>query len=133
MRLSRHKEKFPPEIAEYFDSAWDKRELWRLDLPCNVLEISALHWHLDYPFWSTRPPGPVFDLMPRAVLASPQEYSRHWDRIVAADLSFPVDVGQFGGRLVILDGLHRLAKAVHSGVTEMEYRLVPKRHIRVAV
>ena len=132
MNLSRHSKKFPPEIAEYFDSTWDKRELWSLELPRSALQISELEWHLDFPFWSTKRPGPVFDLMPRAVLANPQEHSRHWDRIVAADLSFPVDLGDFGGRLVVLDGLHRLAKAVHSGETEMEYRLVPRQHIRVA-
>ena len=94
--------------------------------------MSVLQWHLNYPFWSTRPPGPVFDLKPRAVLASPEFHSRHWNRIVDADLSYPLNVGRFGGRLVILDGLHRLAKAVHGGVAEIEYRLVPKRHIRVA-
>jgi len=132
MNLSRHRKKFPPEIAEYFDSTWDKRELWMLELPRSALQTSELEWHLDFPFWSTKPPGPVFDLMPRAVLANPQEHPRHWDRIVAADLSFPVDLGYFGGRLVILDGLHRLAKAVHSGETETEYRLVPRHHIRMA-
>ena len=132
MRLARHKEKFPPEIARYFDSTWEKHALWRLDLPRSALQVSALQWHLDYPFWSAEPPGPVFDLTPRAVLANPKKYSRHWDRIVAADLSFPVHVGRFGRRLVILDGLHRLAKAVHSEVAELECTLVPNRHIRVA-
>lgn len=132
MSFSQHKRKFPTEIAEYFDSSWEKRELWRLDLPRRVLQTSALQWHLDYPFWSTKPPGPVFDLMPRVVLASPQKYSRHRERIVAADLSYPVNVGRFGGRLVIIDGLHRLAKAVHRGVTEIECKLVPKQHIHAA-
>ena len=132
MNLSRHKEKFPSEIAEYFDSHWEKHELWKLNPPRSVLPISTLEWHLDFPFWSVKPPGPVFDLTPRAVLDNPQKHPRHWARIVAADLSFPVDVGRFGGQLVILDGLHRLAKAAHSGVTEMECRIVPKQHIRVA-
>jgi len=132
MSLSRHKRKFPPEIAEYFDAHWEKRELWGLDLPCNVVEISTLQWHLDYPFWSTSPPGPVFDLMPRAVLAAPRKYPGHWGRIVAANLSFPVHVGRFGGQLVILDGLHRLAKAIQGGQSRIESKLVPRQYIPVA-
>ena len=130
MSFSSHKKKFPPEIGEYFDSTWKKRELWELDLPNKAMRVSALQWHLDYPFWSREPPGPVFNLRPRVVLSNPSKHLRHWNRIVTADLSYPLEVGRFGERHVILDGLHRLAKVVLAGANELQCKLVPGHYIR---
>ena len=132
MDFSRHKEKFPPAMSEYFSSSWDKRELWCLELPQFSVPIHELEWHLDYPFWSSNRPAPLFDLRPRALLESPHQFPRHWERVHAADLKFPIEVGIFGRRQVILDGLHRLLKSMVIGVAVMECRLVPREHIRAA-
>lgn len=132
MNFSRHKEKFPAEISEYFSSSWEKRELWCLETSRTVLPIHELEWHLDYPFWSSNPPAPLFDLRPRVVLDSPHDYPKHWERALSADLAFPIEVGAFGNRLVILDGFHRLLKSIASGAAVMECKLVPRQHIRTA-
>ena len=132
MDFSRHKEKFPPEISEYFYSSWNKRELWCLEFPRLAVPISELEWHLDYPFWSTKRPLPLFDLNPRAVLENPQEFPKQWDRINAADLKYPIELGTFGNRRVILDGFHRLLKSIVSGAASVECKLVPRDKIRTA-
>jgi hypothetical protein len=129
MDFSSHSEKFPPEIHEYFASSWDKHELWRLELPRSRIPVDQLVWHLDYPFWSTNRPAPLFDLKPRTVLEDPDEYTVQWSRILAADLRFPIDTGIFGNRRVILDGFHRLLKSIVTGATEIECRLVPGAQI----
>jgi len=133
MDFSRHKHKFPVEISEYFHSSWDNREHWRLEAPRMQVAISELAWLLDYPFLSSSPPLPLFDLLPRAVLSSPHEFSLHWNRVQAADLSFPINVTTFGGRLVILDGVHRLLKSIHDGSAMMECKFIARKHIRTAV
>jgi hypothetical protein len=130
--FSAYRNRFPPEIAEYFYSIWEKREIWVLDLPRITLPVRKLAWQLDYPFWSIEPPKPRFDLRPRAVLERLDAYPRHRDRVRAAKLEFPLDVAQFGGRFVILDGLHRLLKAVLCGAADIECKLVPREYLRVS-
>lgn len=41
-------------------------------------------------------------------------------RVKAADLSFPINVSTFGGRLVILDGFHRLLHFMAAGAARMQ-------------
>jgi hypothetical protein len=132
MDLSRHKGKFPPEIAEYFSSFWETRELWRLELPRVIVPIRELEWHLDYPFWSSNGPTSSFDLKPRALLDRPHEFPKQWERIRAVDLKFPIELGTFGSRQVILDGFHRFLKSIVTGAVAMECRFVPREHIRAA-
>jgi hypothetical protein len=129
MDLSLHKTKFPAEISEYFHSSWETREVWRIEVPRSTLPMSELEWHLDWPFFSTNPPAPLFDLKPRDVLENPHHFTKHWNRVVAADLSFPLDVSTFGDRLVILDGFHRLLKSIDAGARVVECRVVPRKHI----
>ena len=131
MDFSAHQKKFPADIAGYFRSSWETRELWHLETPRRALRIEELEWHLDYPFCSSDPPAPLFDLTPRAVLENPQRFPGHWRRMLHADLSFPIHVSAFGERWVILDGIHRLLKSIIGGVVVMECKLVPREHLRI--
>src|SRR5262249_2406946 len=131
--FSRHKDKFPAEIAEYFHSSWETREIWRVEAPRGTIAVRDLEWHLDYPFFSSDPPLPLFDLRPRAVLDAPHRFPKHWRRVLAADLAFPVDLCSFGNRTVILDGFHRLLKCIDAGALAMECRHVSREHIRTAL
>jgi hypothetical protein len=119
-------------MQAYFYSRWDNRDLWELVVPSETLPISELEWHLHYPFWSTSPPESIFELRPGSVLDNPSKYSRHWDRTEAADLQYPILVGHFGQRLVILDGHHRLLKSIKNGASFIECKIVAPEHIRVA-
>ena len=132
MDLSAHKKKFPAEISQYFHSSWETCEVWRLDIPRVTLSVRELEWHLDWRFFSSNPPVPLFDLKPRVVLGNPREYPTHWNRVLSADLAFPIHVSTFGGRVLIIDGFHRLIKSIAGGALRMECKLVPRQHIRTA-
>ena len=116
-------------MADYFDSRWAPKELWNLDLPVETMLISDVEWHLDYPFWPTKPPEQIFDFKPRDVLTKRADFPEHFNRVLAADTRFPVEVGVFGWTVVILDGIHRLAKLALDGSPELQVRFVPDEYI----
>jgi hypothetical protein len=119
--------RMPPEIAEvYVDFDWDRKRLWDLVIQPETIDRTLLDWHLDLPFWSSRPPEPLFDVIPRQVLDSSSSHAVHARRIREANLNYPIDVTEHRGRLCILDGMHRLAKAVREGRTSMIVRRVPQ-------
>ena len=121
----------PPEIAAvYLDFDWDKRELWALELQRESIERRLLDWHLDLRFWSSEPPKPLFDLVPRRVLEDPSIHPVHARRIRDADLAYPMHVMEHRGRLCIMDGMHRLAKAVREGWKLVDIRRVPPELLR---
>lgn len=131
MDFSAHQKKFPAKISAYFRSSWETRNLWRLEIPRKSLRIEELTWHLDYPFCSSDPPSPLFDLTPRVLMENPLLFPQHWRRVLDADLSFPIHMSRFGRRWVILDGIHRLLKSITTGRIVMECSLVPREHLRV--
>ncbi len=118
---------FPPEIREvYPDFDWDRRAVWALDVEVQMLARQRLEWHLDLPFWSSRRSEMLFDLIPRMVMNDAALDPRHARRIEQADLAFPLDVMEHRGRLCIMDGLHRLAKAVMAGRQKVAVRRIPR-------
>lgn len=120
----------PREIADvYFDFDWDRRAVWALNVEAETIERSALEWHLDLPFWSSQPPAPFFDLVPRRVIEDPAVHVIHARRIAEADMSFPLDVMEHRGRLCVMDGLHRLAQAVREGRDTVRVRRIPRSAI----
>ena len=121
----------PPEIAAvYFDFDWDRRAVWALDVAAESIKRSVLEWHLDLPFWSSQPPAPCFDLVPRLVIEDPTVHVVHARRIAEADMSFPLDVMEHRGRLCVMDGLHRLARAVRDGEDTISIRRIPRSAIQ---
>jgi hypothetical protein len=117
----------PPEIADvYLDFDWDKRDVWALEVESELVDRRILDWHLDLPFWSTRPPAPLFDLTPRRVVESPASHAVHARRIDRADLNCPLDVMEHRGRVCIMDGIHRLAKALLVGKDRISVRRIPR-------
>lgn len=121
----------PAEIAEvYFDFDWDKRKVWALDVEPENIDRERLDWHLDLPFWSSRPPLPLFDLIPRCVIDDRTMHAVHARRIAQADLTFPLDVMEHRRRLCIMDGIHRLAKALLEGRERVKVRRIPRSAVR---
>lgn len=121
----------PAEISEvYFDFDWDNRKVRALDVVPESIERARLDWHLDLPFWSSRPPQPLFDLVPRSVIEELTIHPAHARRIEEADLTFPLDLMEHRGRLCIMDGIHRLAKAVMEGLEQVTARRIPRSAIQ---
>lgn len=115
-------------IESGFDFSWDEKSVWELDYPSTDMDINELAWHFDIPFWNFG--GERYNLSPNDVINSPQKYKAEYDRIMAADESYPIDVMENKGRLTILDGLHRLVKQKIQGKDVVKVRIIPRSEIK---
>ncbi|SDT20898.1 hypothetical protein [Microlunatus soli] len=106
------------------DFHWDADRLHALALPTSVVPIADLDWHLALPFWAVD--GEPFRVSPAEVATDPVTHRQQWERTQAADLGFALDgYRRSDGRLVILDGIHRLLKASVTGRSSISVRVLP--------
>ncbi|MGP5307090.1 hypothetical protein [Brachybacterium alimentarium] len=105
------------------DFHWDLERLHALSLPEREVSTSTLEWHLHLPFWAAG--GRPFQVSPADVASEPSAHPEQWTRTLAADLRYPLDayVGA-EGRLIILDGVHRLLKALVEGRSTLRVRVL---------
>lgn len=123
------KEEIPKSILEYgFDFDWDEKDVWALDYPKEEISIEKLKWHFDVPFWDYN--GDHYNLKPTDVINDKEKYKEQYDRIISSDISYPIDVMENKGRLVILDGLHRLVKCKMLGMDKVSVRIIPREEIK---
>jgi len=121
-------EDLPDIIKEVgFDFRWSERKVWALDVEAIELDISELEWHFDIPFLDEK--GRWYNLTPREVMEHPEDHPKEYARTLAADMQYPIDVMQNKGRLLILDGLHRLMKAALGGQQKVKVRIIPRERI----
>lgn len=115
-----------PDIIQEvgFDFHWSSQKVWGIPAPTEEIDISELEWHFDIPFWDT--PGGYYDLQPREVLMNPKRYHQEYERILAADTSFPIDIMMNKGRWTILDGLHRVVKLFIEGTRTVRVRKISR-------
>lgn len=116
-------DRFPSEIHDYFLCKFPE-DLWALEESYHETHASEFEWQLHAPFWKTKK-GYSYNLCPIEVLLDKAAYDAHYQRILAADVSYPLTVSRFGGRLVILDGLHRLSKLHMMKADKIRYGFVP--------
>ena len=121
--------KLPKVVRDYWYTIdWNVEAIWKLDLPTTEIPVRDLEWHLDVPIW---PDGETrYRLTPRQVLADPSRYVAEAKRIDDASMAYPIDVFFNRDRLMILDGVHRLAKAWRQNRKSMRARLVPEGAVR---
>lgn len=84
-------------------------ELHQLQLPIIEVPVADLSWMFALPLWQRD--GRRFQVTPAAVAADPAAYPYHYRRVMSADLSWPIHCVEHAGRLVVLDGFHRLLQA----------------------
>ncbi|MEU8803273.1 hypothetical protein [Spirillospora sp. NPDC048819] len=97
---------------------WKIERLWRLELPVRRVAVQELAWLFDLPLWQLN--GERFRVAPRQVRDDPQRFPDHLQRVMASDLAYPIHLVEHNGRLVVLDGFHRLLKASIEGRGEVE-------------
>lgn len=103
----------------YFALRWTDDLLQRLELPVHDVPIRDLEVQLDRAYWATRPPERLFDLTPREVLDGQVPHPAHASRIDGADLRWPLRLLAVHDDVLVLDGLHRLARAHRAGVATL--------------
>lgn len=119
----------PPELRDVFPAYdWNVDRLWELSLPVQDVPVENLTWLLHLPLW--RWEGQRFVLSPAAVLADPKTYRAHHDKALAADLEYPIHITLHNSRWVILDGYHRLLKALLLGHKSIRGMSVAERDLR---
>jgi hypothetical protein len=112
----------PPEVAPWLvDVAY--AEVHGRSRPIELMPVRELEWILDVPLWWDG--GHPFRLRPRDVLAEPDRNQAQRARTSDADLAIPIDVAWYHGRWVVVDGVHRLLKAVSLGQTAVAAREIP--------
>ena len=123
----------PEIISDYWYSIdWNVGELWNLDLPIVELPLVQLEWHLDVPVWPNEE-GRPYAVTPRQVLEFPANHPTESERLRSASLAYPLEVFRNRGRLMILDGIHRLAKAHALGLEKIHVRHIPESAVRSTV
>lgn len=106
----------------------DTTKLRELPLPVTDVEIEDLLWHLDMPVWS-QDGTDDWNLKPQDVIDGKSGSSIHQRRTTEADLAFPIVITEYKSRLVILDGIHRLVKALQEGRKTIEAIVVPASYL----
>lgn len=117
-----------PEALEdiLLDHPWELSKLLALDLPVEEVSVQALAWQLDLPWW--RVGADWFVVTPNQVLDDPTgPFREQWERTMRADLGTPIHVRITEKGLLILDGVHRLLRAVVEGRSSLAARVVPDR------
>ena len=104
---------------------WRLELLRGLDLERIEIDVSSYAWMLDLPLWQYE--GEWFAVTPRQVRDDRGRFHEQWARTQRADLRWPVHVTRRDGRLVIIDGVHRLLRATHEGVDRLPAFLLPMR------
>jgi len=110
-----------------FDFDWDEKKVWKLDVPVVDLDIDKLVWHFDVPFYSNN--SEKYCVAPREVMDNPAEHQMEYERMMRADINYPLDVMENKGHLLLLDGLHRLMKLYTQGAKKVRARIVPREKI----
>lgn len=117
----------PVELRPWMlDADWERSRLWAINSPVSRIHLRDVEWHFGLPWWRGTSPGAWFTVRPAEVFAAPERYPEHSQRIRSADLSYPVHVIERRDRLLILDGIHRAAKAHLAGIETLPaVRLTP--------
>lgn len=125
-----HRANLPPALeGVYFDFHWSQEKLWALTLAVSTIPLAHLEWSLSLPVLASDPPARIYDLCPAEVLAHPERHPVHHQRVLKADLSYPLHVMRWRGRLLVMDGFHRLLRAKLEKRTELSVKLVPESSI----
>jgi hypothetical protein len=106
---------------------WDIGRLHGLDLPVRRVAVADLAWMFDLPLWQLN--GTRFQVSPSQVRADPAQFPDHMRRVMATDLEYPVHLTEHKGRLVVLDGFHRLLKAAIEARAEIDAMILSQQNL----
>jgi hypothetical protein len=96
---------------------WDMARLRALSLPVRGVAVHDLAWQFDFPLWQLN--DVRFQVSPRQVRDDPARFPDHLRRVMASDLRYPIHLVMHSGRVVVLDGFHRLLKAALQSRTQI--------------
>jgi hypothetical protein len=119
----------PKELSDVgFETNWDLDKISKLDLPINWTDIDQLSWHFDLPLLSEN--NGNYNLKPKDLIEHPGEHQVEYYKTIQTDVIHPINVYEYNDRLVIIDGIYRLIKAVINGEKKVAVRIIPPDKIQ---
>ncbi len=92
------------------------------------MSIKKLEWMFNIPFWNKGKGS--YNLTPNEVAINPKKHKKEYQRVMNADLRYPLDIMLNKGRWLMLDGLHRLVKAKILGWEKVKVRKISRSKIK---
>jgi len=103
---------------------WDISKVWKLEALATTSNREQFDYLLDLPLWSSRANQRMpFDTKPLDVIKNPNLSVYHYERIMNADICYPIDFIFYDGSNKILDGVHRLSKLYIMNVDTIDIRI----------
>jgi disulfide oxidoreductase YuzD len=92
-----------------------------------LLNVEKLSFLLKRKVWGSN--GKSYDLSPMEVIEDPsnKDYSYQQEKIEKADLKFPIFLVKKDGKLRVVDGYHRLAKAFQQGKKKIKAKTINQK------
>lgn len=106
----------------------DTIKLRELNVPIFDFAIEKLVWNFDLPLWD-KDGTDDWNLTPREVINKIPDSSTHRQRIVEADLQFPILLTEKNNKWLIIDGAHRLVKAFEAGQKTIKAKIFTTEQI----
>jgi hypothetical protein len=101
----------------------DTVKLREVDLPVVDFEIDKLTWNFDLPFWE-KDGADDWNLSPWDVINKIEGSSIHRQRVIEADLQFPIFLLEKNNRWLVVDGVHRLTKAFQANLPTIKAKIL---------
>ena len=111
--------------------SYDASKLWPLNIPVEEIAISELENNLDIAYLE-REGTDDWNLTPRMLLENFDKETSHAKKVNEADLNFPIEIYFNQGQWIILDGVHRFAKAIKLGNKTIKVRKVTPELLKLA-
>jgi len=103
--------------------------LWDLVLPIEDVNISELSNNFDIPYLEHEDTDD-WNMSISDLVDNFDNEPFHASQAMKADLKYPIELYYFRGNWIILDGVHRLTKAIKTGKTIIKVRRIPEKEIR---
>jgi len=101
---------------------------WDLDLPIEEMDLKELESNLDIAYLDKEGTDD-WNLTLRELIKNPEKEPGHYEKIQKADMKYPIKIYFFQGAWRILDGVHRLCKAIMEGRKTISVCKVPPEMI----
>lgn len=103
-----------------------EKYLWELTIKKEKMLLEELTCNLDIAYLEKLGTDD-WNLTPRMLVESFDIETDHAKKVEDADLSFPIEIYNFRGQWIILDGVHRYTKAVMSNYEYIDVRKVSEK------
>ncbi len=101
----------PRPAAIDFGFVYDDEKIWNLHIAAEEMDIEQLEQNLDIAYLDKEGTDD-WNLTLRELLCNPEKQSGHYEKITRADMQYPIHIYFFRDSWKILDGVHRLCKAI---------------------